>query len=111
MTDRAVLYARVSSDDRGKDGRNLAGQLRMCREYAQKHGWTVVAALAEDDRGASGASLGLPQLDRALSMARDGLFDTLVTRELDRFARSLAKQLVVETEFQRAGVRIVYVLG
>ena len=27
---RAVLYARVSSDDRGKEGRNLAGQLEMC---------------------------------------------------------------------------------
>ena len=34
MTKRAVLYARVSGDDTGKDGRNLAGQLELCRNYA-----------------------------------------------------------------------------
>ena len=47
---RAVLYARVSSDDRGKEGRNLAGQLEMGREYAQERGYAIVAELAEDDR-------------------------------------------------------------
>ena len=47
---RAVLYARVSSDDTGKNGRNLKGQLDMCREYAQENGQMIVAELAEDDR-------------------------------------------------------------
>jgi site-specific DNA recombinase len=111
MTQRAVLYARVSGDDRGKDGRNLKGQLAMCREYAQEHGYVVVEELAEDDRGASGASWDLPKLNRALEMARADDFEVLVVRELDRFARKLAKQLVVETEFQRAGTEVEYVLA
>ena len=51
---RAVLYTRVSSDDRGKDGRNLQGQLEQCRQYAQEKGYAVVAELSEDDRGGSG---------------------------------------------------------
>jgi len=51
---RAVLYTRVSYDDRDTDGRNLQGQLDMCREYARSKGYTVVAELAEDDKGASG---------------------------------------------------------
>ena len=59
---RAVLYARVSGDDRGKDGRNLKSQLDMGREYANGHGYTIIAELAEDDKGASGASFELPQL-------------------------------------------------
>ena len=111
MKKRAVLYARVSSDDRGKDGRNLAGQLDMCREYAHEHGWHVVADLAEDDRGASGASFDLPQLDRVREMAHDGGFDVLVVREIDRLSRSLAKQLIVEEELKRNGVEIAYVLA
>jgi DNA invertase Pin-like site-specific DNA recombinase len=45
MNKRAVSYARVSSDDRGKDSRNLAGQLEMCREYALQQGWTIIAEL------------------------------------------------------------------
>src|SRR5690606_26259570 len=93
------------------DGRNLPGQLEMCREHAAGRGWRVVAELAEDDRGASGADLDLPELARALSMARAGEFDVLVTRELDRLARGLAKQLIVEAELKSAGVDVEYVLG
>ena len=111
MTLRAVCYARVSSDDTKRDGRNLAGQLEMCRKYAVEHGYGVVAELAEDDRGASGAAFELEQLDRTRDMARAGEFDVLVVREIDRLSRSLAKQLIVEEELRRADVRIEYVLG
>jgi site-specific DNA recombinase len=110
-TKRAVLYARVSSDDRGRDGRNLGGQLEMCRTYAQEHGWRVVMELAEDDRGASGASFELPQLNRILEMAQQEEFDVLVVREIDRLSRNLAKQLIVEEELRRAGVQIEYALA
>ena len=77
MPKRAVLYARVSGDDRSKDGRNLAGQLEMGRDYALSKGYVVVAELAEDDRGASGASFDLPKLDEALEMAQGKAFDML----------------------------------
>jgi site-specific DNA recombinase len=96
MKKRAVTYARVSGDDRGKEGRNLIGQLEICREYALSRGYYIVAELPEDDRGASGASFELPQLNQALEMARNGKFDILVAREIDRFARGLAKQLIIE---------------
>ena len=111
MTTRAVLYARVSSDDTRNDGRNLRGQLDMCREYALKHGWSIVAELPEDDRGASGASLELPQLNRLIEMARASEIDVVIVREIDRFSRRLAKQLIIEEELKRFGVRIEYVLG
>ncbi|MBX3057465.1 MAG: recombinase family protein [Anaerolineae bacterium] len=110
MSKRAVLYARVSSDDTKKDGLNLAGQLDMCREYAQSHGWPVIAELAEDERGVSGARWDAPELGKALEMAQGGQLDVLIVREMDRFARKLAKQLVIEEQFKRAGVGVVYVL-
>jgi len=44
-------------------------------------------------------------------MARENGFDVLVTRELDRFARNLAKQLVIESEFKRHGVEVEYILA
>jgi DNA invertase Pin-like site-specific DNA recombinase len=55
MTKRAVLYARVSGDDRDREDRNLLGQLDLCRRYALEHGYQIVEELAEDDRGACGA--------------------------------------------------------
>jgi len=111
MSNRVVIYARVSGDDRDKEGRNLASQLEMGREYAQKRGYTIVAELSEDDRGASGYEIDLPQLNRVRDMAAAGELDVLVVRELDRLSRNLAKQLIVEEELKRHGVRIEYVLA
>jgi len=111
MPKRAILYARVSGDDRHTEGRNLIGQLEMCREYARRRGYSVVAELAEDDRGASGAAFELPQLNRVRELAQAGAFDVLIARELDRLSRSLAKQLIVEEELKRQRVSIEYVLG
>jgi site-specific DNA recombinase len=111
MTIRAVTYARVSSDDRSKGGRNLSGQLEMCREYCLQHGYEILAELAEDDRGASGASFELEQLSMILEMAREQQFDVLVVRELDRLSRNLAKQLIIEEELKKYGAHIEYVLG
>lgn len=111
MSERAVLYARVSSDDRSKDGRNLASQLEDCTRHAQQHDYRIVAELHEDDKGACGASLELPQLGRIVEMAQGGLFDVLVVRELDRLSRNLAKQLIVEEVLNRYGVRVEYALA
>lgn len=108
---RAVLYARVSSDDRAQEGRNLDGQLEMCRQYALDREWRIIAELAEDDRGASGAQFDLPQLNEVLELARRREFDVLVVRELDRLARSLPKQLHVESMLAKTDVTIEYVLG
>jgi len=83
----------------------------MCRDHAEAQGYTIVAELAEDDRGASGASLDLDGLNQVRDMAHDGQFDVLVVREIDRFARSLAKQLIVEEELKRGSVEIEYVIG
>ncbi|NIT37135.1 MAG: recombinase family protein, partial [candidate division Zixibacteria bacterium] len=40
-----------------------------------------------------------------------GDFDVLVCREMDRLARSLAKQMIVEDRLKRAGVVIEYALA
>ncbi len=111
MTKKAVLYARVSKDDRRNATSSLEAQLNLTREYAVSRGWQIVAELAEDDRGVRGSSFDLPKLNKALEMGRAGEFNVLVTRELDRFARGLAKQLIIEREFKQAGVQIEYVLG
>jgi len=111
MDKKAVLYARVSSDDTGKNDRNLDGQSAMCREYALSCGYEIVVELREDDRGASGASFELAQLSKIIDMAHNHEFDVLVVREIDRLSRNLAKQLVIEETLTRYGVQIDYVIG
>ncbi len=111
VLERAVLYARVSGDDTRKEGRNLAGQLEMGRSYAHEKGYNIVAELSEDDKGASGADIDLPQLNRVREMAHAKEFDVLIVREIDRLSRNLAKQLIIEEELHKAGVRVEYILA
>ncbi len=110
VLERAVLYARTSGDDTRKDGRNINGQLDDCRAYALEKGYSVVAEIKEDDRGASGYELDLPGINRVLDMAEAGEFDVLVVREVDRLARNRTKKAVIKETLRRANIRIDYVL-
>jgi site-specific DNA recombinase len=83
----------------------------MARDYTRRKGYRIVAEIAEDDKGASGAAFELEGLNRVLEMAQDGEFDVLIPREIDRLSRNLAKQLIVEEELKRAGAEIEYCLA
>lgn len=108
---RVVTYSRVSGDDSKTEGRNIHSQQEMNRQYALEKGYQVIAELAEDvTKLTSGADLDLPELNKALEMARNNEFDILIVREIDRLSRNLAKQLIVEEEFRRYGVVVEYVL-
>lgn len=108
---RAIVYARVSYDDRSRPADNLVGQIEECRAYCQERDYQVVAELAEDDRGVSGAAWDLPAISQALEMAEAREFDVLVVRELDRFARDTVKTLTLERLFSNHGVAVEFVLG
>jgi DNA invertase Pin-like site-specific DNA recombinase len=58
---RAILYARVSTDEQAKSGYSLAQQLEALREYAAREGYEVLEEVT--DPGQSGASLARPGLD------------------------------------------------
>lgn len=110
-TKRAVLYARVSSDDRKYATSSIESQLVECRAFAAKRGYTVVDEVFEDPNSHTSGAEWLPELENLLRLASTSFFDVLVCRELDRLARSLAKQLVIEAEFARLGIEIAYVMG
>ena len=108
MSIRAVLYARISGDENGEVSK-LETQLADCRRFANEKGYTILHQFQEDTYS-SGADLDLPHLNEILDLARGGAFEVLVCRELDRLARDLAKQLYIEDELKRSGVRIEYAL-
>ena len=108
MSIRAVLYARISGDENGEVSK-LETQLADCRRFANEKGYTILREFQEDTYS-SGGDLDLPCINEILDLAKDGAFNVLVCRELDRIARSLTKQLFLEHELKRSGVQIEYVL-
>ena len=59
---RAVLYARVSTDEQARSGYSLAQQIEAMRAYAAREGYEVHEEVS--DLGQSGASLERPGIDR-----------------------------------------------
>ena len=111
MTKRAILYARVSGDDRKYATSGIESQLADCRNYAGERGYQVVNEFYETpDKATSGADW-LPELDRVMKLAQDGGFEVLVVREIDRLARNRFKQMSVEIQLESCGARVEYVIG
>lgn len=107
----AASYERVSTKLQGQHGFSLAAQHRSMEEFASAQDWALPDHLrfrdGEDDN-ASGASWDLPALNAMLEAAQRREFSVLIVPDLDRFARSLVKGLVLEEQLKKYGVRVVY---
>jgi DNA invertase Pin-like site-specific DNA recombinase len=78
---RIVLYARVSTRDKGQDTKN---QLAQLREFAAKQEWTIVQEYVDQ---ASGKSGDRPQFKTMMAAASRREFDLVLFWSLDRFSR------------------------
>ena len=67
---KAVLYARVSTEEQAKRGYSLAQQLEALRDYAAQEGHEVLEEV--QDAGQSGASLERPGMDRVRDLVVGG---------------------------------------
>src|SRR5215469_3956527 len=79
---RIVLYARVSTKDKGQDTRN---QLHQLREFAAKQDWTIVHEYIDHVSGKS--SNNRPQFQAMMKAASMRAFDTVLFCSLDRLSR------------------------
>jgi DNA invertase Pin-like site-specific DNA recombinase len=82
---RAILYARVSTDEQARSGYSLAQQLEALREYAAREGYEVLEEVV--DPGQSGASLERPGMDRVRDLVAGGGAYVVLAQDRDRFAR------------------------
>jgi DNA invertase Pin-like site-specific DNA recombinase len=98
---RAVLYARVSTVDKGQDPEV---QLSDLREYAIRRGFEVVAEFVDF---ASGARNGRPEYHRMFDAARKRQFDVLLVWRYDRFARSMQELVNALEEFRTLGIDFI----
>ena len=85
---KAVLYARVSTDEQARSGYSLAQQIEALREHASREGYEVLEEVV--DPGQSGASLERPGLDRVRDLVRGGGVAMVLAQDRDRFAREPA---------------------
>jgi hypothetical protein len=75
---RAILYARVSTDEQARSGYSLAQQLEALREYAAREGYEILEEV--QDPGQSGASLERPGMDRVRDLVAGGGVTVVLAR-------------------------------
>jgi site-specific DNA recombinase len=101
---RAILYARVSTEEQVRSGYSLAQQLEALRDYAFREGYEVLEEVA--DLGQSGATLERPGMDRVRDLVAAGDVSVVLAQDRDRFAREPAYHYILRHEFEEHGTRI-----
>jgi site-specific DNA recombinase len=101
---RAILYARVSTDEQARSGYSLAQQMEALREYATREGYEVLAEV--EDPGQSGASLERPGMDQVRDLVAAGGVSVVLAQDRDRFAREPAYHYLLRREFEEHGTKI-----
>jgi site-specific DNA recombinase len=101
---RAALYARFSSDL--QRDRSIDDQLALCREYAARNHYDVVAVF--EDRAITGSSLQLrPGIQALLQAARANAFEFVIAETLSRIARDQEDAPAIRKRLTFAGVQLV----
>jgi site-specific DNA recombinase len=109
-TKRAVLYARVSTDEQAERGYSLPEQIRDLTRHAASKGWHVIGEPIVDD-GYTGRSMNRPGLHRVREMANEGEIDIILIRKWDRLFRKSSYQDIFILEMQGLGVDVVSLDG
>lgn len=101
---RAALYARFSSDL--QRDRSIDDQFALCREYAARNGYEIVATF--EDRAVTGASIYLRAgIQKLLAAAKTGAFDFVIAESLSRIARDQEEGHAIRKRLGFNGVKLV----
>jgi site-specific DNA recombinase len=127
MSHRAVIYARVSSDEQ-RSNYSIPTQVDECTKYATKEGYSIVGDHwinpengldAPPGDGAVRAyvddytslEINRPSLSEVIRFLDEIGFDILLVHSLDRLARDPYTRTTIELEIEQRNARVEYVLG
>src|SRR3954465_3592203 len=103
-TKKAILYARVSTEEQAQTGYSLAQQLEALREPAASEGYKVIEEIV--DPGQSGASLERPGMDRVRDLVVAGGVSVVLAQDRDRLAREPAYHYLLRKEFEEHSCKL-----
>ena len=99
----AVIYARYSSDSQREE--SIEGQLRECREYAERNDMTVVGTYI--DRALSAKTADRPEFQHMIEDSAKELFEIVLVWKLDRFSRDRYDSAHYKHILKKNGVKVV----
>ncbi|PYU70444.1 MAG: hypothetical protein DMG49_11425, partial [Acidobacteria bacterium] len=110
MTERqCAVYARYSSEK--QNSLTIEQQVRKCREYAERHGFTVLDAHIYTDEAICGATDNRAGLQRLLAAAtqKPRAFDVILVDDTSRLSRNMIDSLKIFEQLRFVNVRTIFV--
>jgi site-specific DNA recombinase len=107
MTQKAVIYCRVSDPAQVKNGSGLTSQETHCREYAKRCKYQVEVAFHEE--GITGAIINRPQMQALLQYLRVHAKNEpyiVIIDDINRLARDLKTHIELRTLISAAGGKL-----
>src|SRR5829696_913393 len=101
---RAILYARVSTNEQARSGYSLSQQLEALREYAAREGYEIAEEIT--DPGRTGSTLDRPGLDRMRDLVATGGVSVVLAQDRDHFAREPAHGWILREELAKHGCKL-----
>ncbi|NJN98211.1 MAG: recombinase family protein [Anaerolineales bacterium] len=104
---RAIIYARVSTDDQAETGTSIDSQVEKSVAYAAAHNMVIAGIFKEDY---TGTTLDRPELNKVRAMLRSGQADVLIAYKTNRLDRSEwgVNLLALLQELKGLGVELHY---
>ena len=103
--DRAVIYARFSSDMQREE--SIDAQVRACKEYCKRKGYIVVNVYSDEAK--SGRSiLERTAYNQMLADAIGDSFDVIIFHKIDRNSRNEFNYYTFKDKLEKLGIRYEY---
>jgi DNA invertase Pin-like site-specific DNA recombinase len=83
----------------------IEGQLRECKDYAEKNGITILNSYI--DRALSAKTDNRPEFQHIIRDSGKRLFDVAIVWKLDRFARNRYDSAHYKSVLKKNGVRVI----
>ena len=100
----AVIYARYSSDNQREE--SIEGQLRECKEFAERKGYTIIKTYA--DRAISGKKAdNRPEFMQMITDSKNRLFDAVIVWKIDRFSRDKYDSVFYKNALKKNNVSVI----
>ena len=99
----AVIYDRYSSDSQREE--SIEGQLRECREYAERNNMTIVGTYI--DRALSAKTADRPEFQHMIKDSAKELFEVVLVWKLDRFSRDRYDSAHYKHILKKNGVKVI----
>lgn len=107
MSQKAIIYCRVSSEKQKRDGHGLESQEHNCKKYAETHGYEIVGVFKDDITGGLGERPGFGSMIEKLStLSADGEKFIVIIDDIKRWARDVTVHWSLKDTIAKLGARL-----